>query len=320
MRQHYTQPELQTVLNEYANLGAIHSYELFNSGFDNSNYSVLTDKGHFVVKIYEAPSIAIESVFFELEAMRFLRQHDARITPIHINNQGSLLSFLHNKPAAVLDFIVGKEAYQQSMTDQLVTTIGQEVGRIDNLLRYFLPSDPSYKPRQNYEWDLKHFDRLAEYLPFVTSKETRERLTAMLQRFNDIKSTLSALPSGFIHNDINQGNVLIHDGELAAILDFSDMVQSPYIQNIAIAIAYFCFMYDFQPQRADIMLNAYRKEHDLSSEELELLYELIPLRFAMRILIHSYEYTLYHDARVPQIIEDQTRFLDRYESRDTFEA
>ena len=89
---------------------------------------------------------------------------------------------------------------------------------------------------------------------------------------------------GIIHNDIVLFNLLADRGELAAVIDFSDMAYSPYIQNIAVSLAQVIFTYNWQPNQAKIFFDGYSKYRLISEKEFDFLYDLILVRYAIIII------------------------------------
>jgi ethanolamine-phosphate phospho-lyase len=92
------------------------------------------------------------------------------------------------------------------------------------------------------------------------------------------------MPTGIIHNDVVEQNILAKDGKLQCIIDFTDMAFSPYVQNVAVALTHNSFFFNWKPYQAGILIKGYREFHTLSSEEASLLYELVLARYADVIL------------------------------------
>ena len=54
----------------------------------------------------------------------------------------------------------------------------------------------------------------------------------------EVAPRLDTLPKGAIHNDGNDHNILVLDGEMAGLLDFGDMVSSALVCEVANTAAY----------------------------------------------------------------------------------
>jgi 4-aminobutyrate aminotransferase-like enzyme len=102
---------------------------------------------------------------------------------------------------------------------------------------------------------------------------------------DEVEPGLSSLPRGVIHNDANDYNLLVSDGELSGILDFGDMIEGALISELANACAY--AMFDkAEPWRAARALTAgYHQARPLTEEEVRLLFPLIATRLAMSVAI-----------------------------------
>ncbi len=116
-----------------------------------------------------------------------------------------------------------------------------------------------------------------------------------------------------IQNDIVLHNVLAEGNELRGIIDFSDMVYSPYIQNVAVALSQCFFTYNWQPHQAKIFLDSYKKFLPLGRKELILLRTLIMARFATLIIeFNHWNIVSGRDSQRTEFINDNYGFLQKF--------
>jgi Ser/Thr protein kinase RdoA (MazF antagonist) len=100
-----------------------------------------------------------------------------------------------------------------------------------------------------------------------------------------VAPALSSLPSGVIHNDGNNHNVLVLDGEVASIRDFGDIIESAIVCDLTNAAAY-CMLDKRDPFRgASSVVAGYHEARPLSKLELSLGYPLVATRLAMSVSI-----------------------------------
>ncbi|QQR82934.1 phosphotransferase [Candidatus Peregrinibacteria bacterium] len=169
------------------------------------------------------------------------------------------------------------------------------------------------KTRQNYEFDLKNFLTLESKLTELDSKFDKEIFTDIFDSFKRIKPDLDSSPTGLIQNDIVLHNILAKGDELAGIIDFSDMVFSPYIQNVAVALSQCFFTYNWQPHQAKIFLSGYQKFHPLTVKELTLLRVLTLARFATLVVgFNHWNVTFGEDSQRTKFINDNYEFLKKF--------
>lgn len=281
MRKNYTQEFLQEVLDQYSEVGTIHNFFLFTSGYENSNYYVETEKGKFVIKVFEGMDLIPENVSFEVEVMDYLYQQGLKVPKVFRNKSGSLESKIREKLCILMNFVEGQNMVQQILTDELVAEAGAEAGRMDKVLRKF--TDGS-KTRQNYVFDLKNTLILEPSIKLLPTNFDTDLLREVLEEFRGIKPELDRLPKGLMQNDIVPHNFLVKDGKLEAIIDFSDLAFSPYVQSIAVALHLICFAYNWNPEQAKIFISEYLKENPLPKSDLSYLFILIKARFLSFVL------------------------------------
>ncbi len=310
MRQNYEKAFLQSILDQYPDLGAIIEHRLFTTGYENSNYYVETEKGRFVVKIFEGMVLVPENIAFEVEVMGYLSDQGLKVPKVFKNKLGNLESKAGEKQAVLMSFVEGQNMDRQILTDELVAEAGTEAGKMDAVLKKF--TDGS-KTRQNYEFDLKNTLILEPSLKFVPSDFDVELLKKVFEEFRIIKPELDMLPKGLMQNDIVPHNFLVKDGKLEAIIDFSDLAFSPYVQNIAVALHLTCFAYNWNPEQVKIFISAYLKENPLPKSDFEYLFVLVKARFLSFILEFNrwnVEYAV--DQHRVETVRDHYNFLKRF--------
>ena len=98
--------ELETFVAEY-DIGDVRSCKGIAEGVENSNYLLNTEKGNFILTLYEKRVDPADLPFF-LGLMDHLAAKDFPCpTPIH-GRDGKALRQLCGKPAALISFLSGK--------------------------------------------------------------------------------------------------------------------------------------------------------------------------------------------------------------------
>ncbi|MFZ5390815.1 MAG: phosphotransferase [Patescibacteria group bacterium] len=310
MRQEYRKDFLQSILDNYHSLGKIKNFFLYTSGYENSNYYTETDSGKFVIKIFEGIDINPENILFESEVMDYCSKAGLKTPYLIRNSKNKLETVVVGKYSVVMDYISGDNMREKVLTDDLVSSAAEQAGRMDLLLKKFIDGS---KTRQNYEWDLKNTLILKEYLKYLPTDFDKSIFTAILEDFKKYQNRFISLPTGLIHNDIVPHNWLVENGDLQAIIDFSDMAFSPYIQNLAVSLHLISFCYNWNPNQARLFLENYKVFNPLSKEELGLLYDLIKARFLSFVVEFNRWNVIYNvDKHRQKTVLDHYEFLKRF--------
>ena len=309
MRQNYSKKQLQEVIDKYS-FGTIEEFRLFMSGFENSNYFVKTNSGPYVVKIFEGRGVAQDTVKFEVNVMDQSFRAGVKSPKIFKNKLDSLTTEWNGKLAVVMNFIEGENAEKQSISEKIVAEIGEQTGKMDKALDIF---KNGFLTRQNYEFDGKNFLLLEDKIKYLPKGFNKKYIMDVFSKFRSLKSDFDKLKSGIIHNDVVLHNLLIKEEKLQAIIDFSDMAFSPYIQNIAVAMAQIVFTYNWQPTQAKIFIDGYKKYNSISAHELSMLFDLTGARYATVIVALSYWNFLYgENPERTDSVKDNYGFLLRF--------
>lgn len=309
MRQEYPIETLQNILNHYPNLGLVKSLHLFTSGAENTNYLVVTDISKVVIKIFEGRGVAPATILFEIEVMNAVHKAGIKGPALYPQSNGSFQTMQDGKFAVVMEYIDGTNMLHRSVSDEIVASVGEELGKMDVALGRFTEGS---KTRQQYEFDLKHFLLLEDKINLLPHGIDREPLYQIVGRFRQVKNQFLNEAAGIIHNDVGIHNILVKDEKLVAIIDFSDVVYSPYIQNVAVALANTVFTHNWQPHQATILLKNYNRFHPLPKDSFSLLYDLVLARhaqFAIAFNRWNVEYGV--DSNDTHAIDDYISFMQR---------
>ncbi len=162
----------------------------------------------------------------------------------------------------------------------LLTSLGTHIGHLAVALSSLdLPA-----ARRTHDWDLAGACAYRSYLPLIADRDRRRLLAIQAQRWAASRQDLANVPRGLIHGDLNDENLLVLDGQLSGILDFTDALHNPLICDLAILLAYI-LLDEPDPWHAGARVVAgYHTVRPLSPTEVELLYPLICARLEMCVL------------------------------------
>lgn len=171
-------------------------------------------------------------------------------------------------------------------SQELLQSLGQCIGRMDALLSNFEHPALHY----DFDWDLangqavvqKHVDQCddPELVQWI------EQLVAQVQKFS--QPHFESLPKSVIHNDANDGNVLVSSSlahqpanRVCGVIDFGDAIYSWTVGNLAIAIAYAILESPDPLTDAVTIVKAYHAQRPMTVGEVDALYGLVCLRLCV---------------------------------------
>ena len=237
------------------------------AGITNSNYMLETDRGHYVLTLYEHHSD--DELDYMLQLQRHLAARGLRCSQPVSDRRDEFYSTLNQRPAAIMTRIEGE--VQSQPDDAQCALIGAELARFHQAGADFTRTRAN--PR-GLDWMLAVGDMLADYL----DADDRKAIAASLQAAQAVD--LARLPRGPIHADLFHDNALFEGTGLGGILDFDYACNDAFVLDIAVLLNDWCI--DAQQQlissRVTAVLAAYRQHRELTALEIDAL--PLMLRFA----------------------------------------
>lgn len=169
---------------------------------------------------------------------------------------------------------------------ELLSDIGGRLGQVSAALRNFSHDEK----RLNFRWNIRNLPRVAEYgqdLP----PEKRTLVEHFLALYTDeVLPALPGLRHSFVYNDANDSNILIdacrdQPARVAGMIDLGDMVYSPTVTDLAVALAYIMMGAECPLDKAASVVAAYQREFPLTDDEMRVLFPLIAARMCLSVCI-----------------------------------
>jgi homoserine kinase type II len=221
-----TADELDAWLSRYA-LGALVDMSPIAAGIENTNYFVSTERGRFVLTLYER--LPADELPFYLNLMAHLARAGVAVPAPAPDRTGALFSLLNGRPAGLVNRIDG--APIEVPTEDACAAVG------DALAQLHLASQ-SYRARLTNRRGPAWWRQAARAVrPFITA-EQNDLLQSEVRfqtGFGKVK-----LPRGAIHGDLFCDNVLFADGRVAGIIDFGFAATDFFAYDLAIAVNDWC--------------------------------------------------------------------------------
>lgn len=243
--------ELNNWLTQFS-LGQASRIVGIDSGIENSNFFITTEKGEYVLTLFEV--LHFDQLPFYLELMRHLAQGGIWVPEPVPNHDGALHAWLNHKPAAIVGKLSGKSIVQPT------TKHCQQVG--DMLARMHLVGQ-DFSLKQNHLRGLNWWKKTApQVIPYLDLSQQQLLTTELAYQDHFAQSSLyQNLPTGPIHADLFRNNVMFKAEQLTGFFDFYFAGVDTWLFDIAVTINDWCVHYDtgeLDTTRAEAFLEAYQ--------------------------------------------------------------
>lgn len=241
------------------------------------NYRLDSPEGRFVLKLAN-PAEPHAVTTFQTRALLHLEASALPVPRVIRTKTGATEVLTEHGLMRVLTWLDGQPLYLAPKSNAQRAAIGQMAARLTLGLQGF--ADPA--ARQDLLWDIRHAARLRPLLPYIAD-DLRGLSTATLDAFE-----AEALPHlqdcrwQVVHNDLNPHNVLVSPDDptqIAGVLDFGDMVETPLVCDAAVAACY-----QIDPEQPLESLRAFARAYDAILPLTQLERRLFPLLTQTRML------------------------------------
>ena len=284
----YTQvadDELAAFLDAY-DIGALVSYKGIAEGVENSNYFLQTERGSFILTLYEKRVDPADLPFF-LGLMDHLAAQDIVCpTPIHARD-GAALRTLAGRPAAIISFLQGVSPRRVDIRH--CAPLGRVLAEMHLAAAGFGMARPNALNLAGWR---PLFDRCGP-----RAHEVQNGLAGEIELELEFleENWPTGLPTGVIHADLFPDNVFFLGDRVSGVIDFYFACNDLLAYDLAICINAWCFEKDgsFNVTKARHILNAYRAVRPFSTAELAAIPVLLR-GGALRFLLTRLHDWLFH--------------------------
>ena len=258
-------------------LGAVLSVKGIAEGVENSNFLLVTERGQFILTLYEK-RVSPDDLPFFLGLMEHLAEQGISCPlPVH-NRSGEMLGHLAKRPAAIVTFLQGM--WVRRPRNHHCSGLGKAMAKLHlagegfGLTRPNALSVTGWRPL--FEPCADRADEVARGLG--------EQISAELAFFDD--NWPSDLPTGIIHADLFPDNVFFLGDRVSGLIDFYFACNDMFAYDLAIALNAWCFEPDMalNVTKARALLTAYSGVRPLTPEEIAAL-PILARGAALRFLL-----------------------------------
>lgn len=254
---------LNIFLADY-DLGHVTAFKGIAGGVENTNYLLDTDKGRYILTLYEK-RVSEDDLPFFMGLLEHLGSKNFPCPqPIH-RRDGAVLGRLENRAAALVTFLEGVDVKEPSLDHCYMA--GAALARLHNagldcpLSRRNALSPAGWQPLA--EANLPRADEVEDGLADLISSELTAITSAWPQN----------LPAGIIHADWFCDNVFFLEGTLSGVIDFYFACNDMLAYDLAIAINAWCFdgKFSFCADRSAALVAGYESVRALGFAEKQAL-------------------------------------------------
>jgi homoserine kinase type II len=273
--------DLERLLEQY-DIGEPLSFKGIAEGIENSNFYLQTDRGAFILTLYEK-RVAAQDLPFFLGLMEHLAGHGLHCPlPVKTRDGQSLVS-LNRRNAAIVTFLTGialrrpDAAHCASAATALAAL--HKAGEGFALVRSNALGPKGWRPLAE---SIHGADAIEDGLGSLINGSLEELLAAWPVN----------LPGGVVHADFFPDNVLFVGNQVGGVIDFYFACNDAYAYDLAIMLNSWCFELDgsYNITKGQSVINAYRQQRPLSDAEIAALPVLMrgaALRF---LLTRTYDW------------------------------
>jgi len=289
-------------------LGNLLNYNGIQDGIENTNYFVQTDKGKFILTIYEK-RVEEQDLPFFMGLMRNLFDANFPSPEPVINKNGNYITEIVNKKAAVVSFLNGSA--KKSLSPDNCSKVGIEAAKLHMITK-------NLKGKRENRLSVDSWKKIYQKIKKDCIK-IHPNLTNIIEKnLEEIENKWPKnIPTGIIHADLFPDNIFFKGSKLTGIIDFYFSCHDFYAFEIAICLNAFCFEgknenLSFNVTKAKKFIDGYSSVRKLSEEEkksLKILCQGAAMRF---LLTRVFDFLNLTEGAIVKI-KDPIEYLKRLE-------
>jgi homoserine kinase type II len=258
-------------------IGEVLSCKGIAEGVENSNFLLTSERGNFILTLYEK-RVAPQDLPFFIALMEHLARHGVACpTPVR-GRDGVALRELCGRPAAIVTFLAGM--WPRRILPFHCAALGRALAALHQ-------AGATFPMTRANDLSVAGWRRLFDACR-SRADEVQAGLAAELAA--ELALIQSAwprdLPTGVIHADLFPDNVFFRDRELTGLIDFYFACTDFLAYDVAVCLNAWCFEADgsLNVTKARLLLDNYRRERPFAPAEFTAL-PLLARGSALRFLL-----------------------------------
>ena len=205
------------------------------SGIENSNFFLTTERGEYVLTIFE--NLSFEQLPFYVQLMRHLAERGIPVPAPVANDAGELVVALHGKPAAIVSKLDGSS--QMDPQPVHCAEMGTILAKMHLAGRDFPLRQPNLR---GLDWWVETVPKVLPFLDAETAALLQSELA--FQRDFAAGSTYAELERGPVHADLFRNNVMFVGERLSGCFDFYFAGWDTWLFDLAVTVNDWCIDLD----------------------------------------------------------------------------
>ena len=250
-------------------LGPVTALRGIASGIENTNYFVTTERGEWVLTLFER--LTHEQLPFYLHLMKHLAGRGIPVPDPQADASGEILHTVCGKPAALVDKLSG--GHQLAPSVWHCRQVGQMLARMHLAGRDY----PRHQPNlRGLSWWIETVPVVVPHMDESARRLIEDELA--FQRHLAETAGYQALPRGPVHADLFRDNVMFDGEQLTGFFDFYFAGNDSFLFDLAVCLNDWCIRHaaddtdgEHDEARAQAMLAAYQAVRPLTAAERQLL-------------------------------------------------
>jgi len=302
-----SEKELKDFFLKY-NLGNLLNYKEIQEGVENTNYFIQAEKGKFILTLYEKRVEEKDLPFFMSLMKNLFNSNFPSPEPI-ININGSYISEISKKKAAVVSFLDGKA--KKNLSPENCFEVGINTAKLHLITK-------GLAGKRENELSINSWRKIYNKVKKDCSKIHPNLSNIIEKNLDEIENNWPKnIPSGIIHADLFPDNIFFNQNKMSGIIDFYFACNDFYAFEIAVCLNAFCFEgknenLSFNVTKAKKFINGYSKIRSLDEKEkksLKILCQGAAIRF---LLTRVFDYLNLTEGALVKI-KDPIEYLKRLE-------
>lgn len=255
--------ELEALLRGYA-IGTPLSFKGIAEGVENSNFVLKTDRGTYILTLYEKRVRAADLPFF-LELLEHLASRGLPCAVPVKSRGGKAWTTLNGRPAAILTWRDGVSLRYPDASH--CAAAGAALAQLHLAGQNFPRSRPNRLGLSAWK------ELSAPLLSRADGVETGLGALILSSIADLERDWPTGLPEGIVHADLFPDNVLFMNNHVSGLIDFYFACNDAYAYDVAVMLNAWCFEPDgrYNLAKGRSLVSAYRDVRPLEAAELSAL-------------------------------------------------
>lgn len=255
--------EIELLLLGY-DIGSLISYNPIESGVENSNFLIVTQKNKYILTILE-DRVNKNNVDFYVKLKLHLHNKGFSCPLPIFNKNQDVVGSIHNKPFVIISFLNGHPVHNPGEQDVYIA--GMYLAKMHMCLGNFNLLEPNNFSLSKWKWLYEQIKdkKIDSHLKDIFYNE----LCFLEKEY----ANMPTLPKGTIHADYFPENVFFDNGNISGVIDFYFACFDYLVFDLAIAITSWCFSKENKLELGKLnkMIEGYESFRKLTMDEKRYL-------------------------------------------------